>query len=157
MSLGRPASRNALLFIAVAVFGIAVSGCCKSESSAAPTSASGWIAKADGVSGCSKQSGAMFAVSPQAKNAYTSMVESLASEGFLAKGHASYSCGGQEVGLYAYEYDTHTNSLNAFRLIKALVWGREGKTANHPERIVQKQKVILVVSSQDVTAIDGLL
>lgn len=158
--------RGKVACLAAAITMTATAGCCKSKdkdgSSSAPsgpppTTAQGWIARADTVSACEKVPGENYAVSMQARTAFDTMVDMMANKGLRDKQWVTYSCSGSKVGFFAYEYDSKENAASAAGIISALIWGPDGRTPQHPERIAQKANVLLVVSSKATCPIDKVL
>lgn len=167
-SLWRVGAASLLAFVCVAAMGC----CCgdKKESSGTSTStpkggtpsvtmsADQWVAKAKGVGGCSPIAGD-YAVSMQASTAFgpSGMVKMMAGEGLKDQHRQSFQCGSQKVGFFAYEYITPDKAKSAEMIIGAFIWGPDGRSSEHPERIKAKANTVIVISSVGSSPLDSLL
>jgi hypothetical protein len=156
---------------------VAVAGCCgvcdkpgagskgdksgqtSALSGPAPTTADGWIARANAVEGCQGLPGERYGVSMQARTAYDSggMVDMMSGKDVRARRWESYRCAGQKVGLFVYEHKDEASAASTFGILKGFIWGGSGPSLHHPERILQRGKCVLVISSNSPSPIDRAL
>lgn len=61
--------------------------------------------------------------------------------------HQSVACGNDKGTVYYYEYSSTTDLDLARGFVEGLVWGKGGRSSLHPERILSKENVLLVISS----------
>lgn len=91
-----------------------------------------------------------FAVSMQASTHY-SMAKDKALLGAPPEKtmYQSFDCRGRKSTIYYYQYRTKKDRKRAQAFAKGLIWGGDGPSRLHPELILAKDNVLIVISSKD--------
>ncbi len=65
------------------------------------------------------------------------------------KAYQSFECGGVKSTIYFYEYASKADLDAARGFTEGQIWGGKGPTAEHPEIIIARDNVLVIISSRD--------
>src|SRR2546428_3623136 len=65
------------------------------------------------------------------------------------KAYQSFKCGGSKSTIYYYEYASKADLEAARGFTEGTIWGGKEPTADHPELIITRDNVLVVISSRD--------
>ncbi|MBX7147719.1 hypothetical protein K1X76_01425 [bacterium] len=106
------------------------------------------------TAGCQEMPGEKYGISLQ----FNTLLEPGIVDGLFTivkKEQTTYQCAGSKVGVIVIDYPDATNAKSALSFLEGFIWGPQGRSAMHPERIYQQDNSIVLLSSAQTSVLDN--